>query len=134
MAAEERPRRRRTRSLRDPLVMGKEGHGDLDKLEKEEFLERERKKLAQKELILQRKELEMIEREELIETREKNLSALDELEGLTQEDINLKDDQEPARIPPPSAFPNIIMRELEKSEQKAEEDADASSVKNNPEQ
>ena len=39
--------------------------------------------------------------------REKNLAMMDELDGLTKEDINLTDDQEPAKIPPPSSFPNI---------------------------
>ena len=71
---------------------------------KEDLLEKERAALAKREIALQKKELEMIERLELLEVREKNLSMLDDLDGLTRDDINLEDDEEPAQIPPASSL------------------------------
>ena len=71
---------------------------------KEDLLEKERAALAKREIALQKKELEMIERLELLEIREKNLSMLDDLDGLTRDDINLEDDEEPAQIPPASSL------------------------------
>ena len=57
--------------------------------------------LAQRELALQQKEVDLIAREEKIEVREKNMSQFDELEGFTKDNINLEDNEEPAKIPPP---------------------------------
>ena len=51
---------------------------------------------------------QVIEREETVEVRENNLAAMDDLDGLTSDQLNLQDDEEPAVIPPPSRFMNIL--------------------------
>jgi CRP-like cAMP-binding protein len=82
----------------EPIAEGKEE--EFTKPDEDEIAKM-KTELAKRELALQEKEVDLINREEKMEDREKNLSMLDELEGFTSDNINLEDNEEPAKVPPP---------------------------------
>lgn len=101
----------------------RESNEDIPDLSKD-FFEKQRSILARRELALQQKELEVIEREEKVEFRERNISTLDDFAGLTQDDINLTDSQEPAKIPPPTMLNRNIFTREEMKPDEMKPDAD----------